>query len=86
MFFIPELGPSIMTTILIVIGELQGCNFIACSINFLVLVNKLRDNSKSLKIMSPTFQDIITVYIYISVSESPRNSTVLRRFCPTEQL
>jgi hypothetical protein len=48
MLIILELGPSIVTNILILIGVLQGCTFIGGGIILLVLVKKLRDNSKSL--------------------------------------
>ena len=56
MFITLQLGPSIMTTILILIGVMQGCTFIGSGIILLVLVKKLRDNSKSPKIMSSILQ------------------------------
>jgi len=54
MFVILQLGPSMMTTILILIGVLLGCTFIGCGIILLFIVKKLRDHSKSPKTMSHT--------------------------------
>ena len=59
-----------MTTILILIGVLQGCAFIGCGIILLVLVKKLRDMSKTPKIMSPTLQGHHTS-THISIRKFP---------------
>ena len=59
-----------MTTVLILIGVLQGCTFIGYGIILLVLVKKLSDMSKSTKIMSPTLHGHHTsvhIYIYIYI-------------------
>jgi len=45
-----------MTKILILIGVLQGCTFIVGGVILLVLVKKMRDQTKSPKIMSSTLQ------------------------------
>ena len=49
-FIIHQLGPSIMTTVLILIGVLQGCTFNGGGgVILLVLVKILREKSKSPK-------------------------------------
>jgi len=44
MFIMVNVGSSIMTIILILIGVLQDCAFIVWGIIWFVLIKKLRDN------------------------------------------
>ena len=64
-FILLQLSLSIMTKILILIVVPQGCTFIGGGVILLALLKKLRDNPKSLKMMSPTSRGIIPVYITI---------------------
>jgi hypothetical protein len=70
MLIIGQLGPSIVTTTLILIGVLQGCTFIGGGIILLIIAKNVMDKSKFPNIMSPTRQGHHNSK-YISINNLP---------------